>query len=74
MSDRTPSVEEFEYMLGEKQMQNMSTTALEAELKKRKGLQELDAVVRQTLANGFTMQDIRHMLARVASEQTPNIR
>jgi hypothetical protein len=51
-----------------------STAALEAELKRRKGLAELESAVRRTLDEGFTMQDIRLMLARVASEQTPNVR
>ena len=51
-----------------------STAALERELEKRKALAPLESAVRQALASGLSMQDIRHMLARVASEQTPNIR
>lgn len=51
-----------------------STAALEAELMKRKGLEHLEKVVRQALSDGFSMQDIRLMLARVAKEQTPNVR
>lgn len=51
-----------------------STAALEAELEKRKALAPLESVVRDALANGISMQDIRLMLARVASEQEVNVR
>lgn len=51
-----------------------STAALEAELEKRKALAPLESVVRETMANGISMQDIRLMLARVAGEQNANVR
>lgn len=51
-----------------------STAALEAELEKRKALAPLESVVRETLANGISIQDIRLMLARVVSEQETNVR
>jgi len=52
-------------------LNDFSTASLEAELNKRKALAELESVVRQTLANGFSMQDIRSMLARISNESAP---
>lgn len=55
-------------------LNDFSTDSLEAELNKRKALAELESVVKQTLANGFSMQDIRALLARISNEKSPTVR
>jgi hypothetical protein len=55
-------------------LNDFSTASLESELNKRKALAGLESVVRQTLANGFSMQDIRSLLARISNEKSANVR
>ena len=55
-------------------LKDFSTDTLEAELKKRKALAPLEAAVKQTLEDGFSMQDIRALLARISTEKSPATR